>query len=236
MPYLEKKPWKVNTNQNNMRSIFLLSFSFFIFSCGNGNTQTVTRDEIANAAPIEVPLENGMAKAYFASGCFWCVEAVYESVKGVDEVISGYAGGHTKNPTYESSNTGTTGHAEAVEVIYDPEIINFETLVKIYFGSQNPIQVNGQGPDIGSQYRSIIFYQNQEQKDIIEKIRSQIAKNYDKPIAAEVLPFLKFWVAEDYHQDYEKLNPNNPYVQKVSVPRLNKFKQKFPELLKEKRR
>lgn len=216
-----------------MRSIFLLTFSIFIFSCGNGSTQTVTRDEIANAKPVMVPIENGMAKAYFASGCFWCVEAIYESVKGVDEVISGYAGGHTKNPTYESSNTGTTGHAEAVEVIYNPEIINFETLVKIYFGSQNPTQVNGQGPDIGSQYRSIIFYQNQEQKDIIEKIKSQTAKNYDKPIAAEVLPFLKFWVAEDYHQDYEKLNPNNPYVQKVSVPRLNKFKQKFPKLLKE---
>lgn len=216
-----------------MRSIFLLTFSIFIFSCGNGSTQTVTRDEIANANPVMVPIENGMAKAYFASGCFWCVEAIYESVKGVDEVISGYAGGHTKNPTYESSNTGTTGHAEAVEVIYNPEIINFETLVKIYFGSQNPTQVNGQGPDIGSQYRSIIFYQNQEQKDIIEKIKSQTAKNYDKPIAAEVLPFLKFWVAEDYHQDYEKLNPNNPYVQKVSVPRLNKFKQKFPKLLKE---
>ncbi|HSJ12520.1 MAG TPA: peptide-methionine (S)-S-oxide reductase MsrA, partial [Gillisia sp.] len=201
-----------------------------------GNTQTVTRDEIANAAPVEVPLENGMARAYFASGCFWCVEAIYESVKGVQEVISGYAGGHTNNPTYESSNTGTTGHAEAVEVIYDPKIINFETLVKIYFGSQNPTQVNGQGPDIGSQYRSIIFFQNQEQKSIIEKIKAEVGKAYDKPIAAEILPFLKFWVAEDYHQDYEKLNPNNPYVQKVSIPRLKKFKQKFPELLKEEAR
>lgn len=215
-----------------MRSIFLLSFSIFIFSCGNGNTQTVTRDEIAKADPLEVPLENGMAKAYFASGCFWCVEAIYESVKGVEEVISGYAGGHTKNPTYESSNTGTTGHAEAVEVIYDPEVVNFETLVKIYFGSQDPTQINGQGPDRGSQYRSIIFYQNQDQKKIIENIKAETGKEYEKPIAAEVLPFLKFWIAEDYHQDYEKLNPNNPYVRNVSVPRLNRFKQKFPEILK----
>ncbi|MCM4160022.1 peptide-methionine (S)-S-oxide reductase MsrA [Antarcticibacterium flavum] len=216
-----------------MKSLFVLTFSFFLLSCGNGNTQTVTRDEIANAPPVEVPLENGLAKAYFASGCFWCVEAVYESVKGVKESISGYSGGHTDNPTYESSNTGRTGHAEAVEVIYDPEVINFRTLVEIYFGSQDPTQVNGQGPDIGSQYRSIIFFQNEEQKEIIEQVKAEVAKEYQKPIAAEVLPFQKFWVAEDYHQDYEKLNPGNPYIQNVSIPRLNRFKKKFPHLLKE---
>lgn len=216
-----------------MRSLFLLSISLFFLSCGNGNTQTVTRDEIANAEPVEVPLENGMAKAYFASGCFWCVEAVYESVNGVEESISGYSGGHTENPTYESSNTGTTGHAEAVEVIYDPEVVSFRTLVEIYFGSQDPTQVNGQGPDIGSQYRSIVFFQNEEQKNIIEEVKEEVAKDYQKPIAAEVLPFQKFWIAEDYHQDYEKLNPGNPYIQNVSIPRLNRFKQKFPHLLKE---
>lgn len=216
-----------------MKSLFLLSISFFFLSCGNGNTQTVTRDEIANAEPVEVPLEDGMARAYFASGCFWCVEAVYESVKGVEESISGYSGGHTENPTYESSNTGTTGHAEAVEVIYDPEVVSFRTLVEVYFGSQDPTQVNGQGPDIGSQYRSIVFFQNEEQKNIIEEVKEEIAKDYQKPIAAEVLPFQKFWIAEDYHQDYEKLNPGNPYIQKVSIPRLNRFKQKFPHLLKE---
>ena len=106
-----------------------------------------------------------MARAYFASGCFWCVEAVYESVKGVSEVINGYAGGHTNNPTYQSSNTGRTGHAEAVEVIYDPTVVSFSSLLDVYFGSQNTTQVNGQGPDRGSQYRSIIFYQNEAQKN-----------------------------------------------------------------------
>lgn len=216
-----------------MRTLFILSFSFFLLSCGNGNTQTtVTKEEIANAEPVEVPMEEGLAHAYFASGCFWCVEVIYESMKGVDEVISGYSGGHTKNPTYESSNTGTTGHAEAVEVIYDPEVVDFETLVRVFFGSQDPTQVNGQGPDIGSQYRSIVFYQNQEQKQTIEKVKTEVAENYDKPIAAEILPFQKFWVAEDYHQDYKKYNPNNPYIKNVSVPRFNRFKQKFPELLK----
>lgn len=229
-----KKPLKAIIKRNNsMKYLFLLSFLFFMFSCGNGNTQTVTREAIATADPVEVPLEDGLARAYFASGCFWCVEAVYESIKGVEEAISGYSGGHTKNPTYESSNTGTTGHAEAVEVIYDPEIVDFATLVKVYFESQDPTQVNGQGPDMGSQYRSIVFYQNEEQKKIIEGIKKEVGTQYKKPIAAEILPFQKFWVAEDYHQDYEKLNPNNPYIQKVSIPRLNRFKKKFPELLKE---
>ncbi len=215
-----------------MRTLLFLSFSIFLFSCGNGNTQTVTKPEIANANPVQVPLENGKAKAYFASGCFWCVEAIYESIRGVDEAISGYSGGHTKNPTYESTNTGTTGHSETVEIIYDPEVVNFETLVRVFFGSQDPTQVNGQGPDIGSQYRSIVFFQNQEEKAVIEKIKAEVASNYGKPIAAEILPFQKFWIAEDYHQDYEKLNPNNPYIQNVSVPRLNRFKQKFPDILK----
>lgn len=218
-----------------MKFLILNLISLVLLACGNQNKgNTVTKPEIANAEPVEVQAENGMKKAYFASGCFWCVEAIYESVEGVKEVISGYSGGHTKNPTYESSNTGTTGHAEAVEVIYDPEAVSFKTLVEVYFGSQDPTQVNGQGPDRGSQYRSIIFYQNAEQKKIIEEVKAEIAKKYDKPIAAEILPFQKFWKAEDYHQDYEKNNPNNPYIQNVSIPRLNRFKAKFPEILKEK--
>ncbi len=206
--------------------------TFLLISCGNNAQETVTRPEIANADPLEAPSKNGFERAYFASGCFWCVEAIYESLEGVNESISGYAGGHTKNPTYKESNTGKTGHAEAVEVFYDPEVISFKTLIEVYFGSQDPTQVNGQGPDNGSQYRSIIFYQNEKQKEIIEKVKSEVAKNYEKPIAAEILPFLKFWKAENYHQDYEKRNPNNSYVQKVSIPRLNRFKEKFPELLK----
>nr|WP_240475167.1 peptide-methionine (S)-S-oxide reductase MsrA [Tamlana sedimentorum] len=186
-----------------------------------------------NTEPIAVPIENGKARAYFASGCFWCVEAIYESVKGVDESISGYAGGHTKNPTYEASNTGKTGHAEAVEVIYDPNIVSFETLVDVYFASQNVTQVNGQGNDRGSQYRSIIFYQNDKQKAIISEKKNALAKKLGKQIAAEIVPFQKFWVAESYHQDFEKRHPNHRYIQAVSVPRLNRFKAKMPEVLKE---
>ncbi|TBW27550.1 peptide-methionine (S)-S-oxide reductase MsrA [Gramella sp. KN1008] len=217
-----------------MKILLINLISLVILACGDQTKKnTVTKPEIANAEPIEVPAQNGLHKAYFASGCFWCVEAIYESIEGVEEAVSGYSGGHTKNPTYESSNTGKTGHAEAVEVIYDPEVVSFRTLVEVYFGSQDPTQVNGQGPDRGSQYRSIIFYQNAEQKKIIEDVKTAVAKNYDKPIAAEILPFQKFWKAEDYHQDYEKNNPNNPYIQKVSIPRLNRFKAKFPDILKE---
>ena len=190
--------------------------------------------ELLTLDPVEVPIKDGLARAYFASGCFWCVEAIYESVHGVSEVINGYSGGFTKNPTYEGSNTGRTGHAEAVEVIYDPKIVSFATLVDVYFGSQNPIQVNGQGPDRGSQYRSIIFYQNIEEKDIIVKKKRILAEQLKAKIAAEIYPFQKFWIAEDYHQNYERLNPNNRYIQAVSIPRLKRFQKKFPELVSKK--
>ncbi|GAA4886238.1 peptide-methionine (S)-S-oxide reductase MsrA [Flaviramulus aquimarinus] len=215
------------------RIIPLLALALF-FSCQNTAQSKKEQDAVMQADPIEVPIKNRKARAYFASGCFWCVEAIYESVKGVDESISGYSGGHTKNPTYGSSNTGRTGHAEAVEIIYDPKVVSFETLVDVYFASQNVTQVNGQGNDRGPQYRSIIFYQNEEQKQIILKKKTALAKKLDAKIAAEVYPFQKFWVAEDYHQDYEKLHPNNSYIRAVSIPRLNSFKAKFPkEFLKE---
>lgn len=212
--------------------LYILSISLF-FSCHNQAQVNEKQQAVINAEPVVVPLQNGKARAYFASGCFWCVEAIYESVNGVEEVISGYSGGHTENPTYESSNTGKTGHAEAVEVIYDPEVVSFSSLVDVYFGSQNPTQVNGQGPDNGSQYRSIIFYQNDEQKQIIEEKKTALAKELNATIAAEIYPFQKFWEAEAYHQNYERLHPNQGYIKNVSVPRLNRFKAKFPELIKD---
>ena len=171
--------------------------------------------------------------AYFAGGCFWCVEAIFESVIGVEEVISGYAGGHTINPTYESSNTGKTGHAEAVAVYYNPKKVSFKTLVDVYFGSHNPTTINGQHPDYGSQYRSIAFYNNQQEKMIIDsKIKKLNSKVYNGQVATEVKNIKKFYKAEDYHQNYEKLHPENPYIKNVSIPRLNRFKKKFPQLLK----
>ncbi|KAA3621294.1 MAG: peptide-methionine (S)-S-oxide reductase [Flavobacterium sp.] len=223
-----------------MKKISIIFLSLALFSlqaaCQSTNEENkkAEADAQANLTPKEVPAENGLERAYFASGCFWCVEAIYESVKGVKESISGYSGGHTDNPTYELSNTGRTGHAEAVEIIYDPEVVSFSSLVDVYFGSQNVTQVNGQGPDRGSQYRSIIFYQNDEQKKIIEEKVAEQEKIYGEgKVAAQVLPFQKFWKGEEYHQDYEKRNPNHPYIQNVSVPRLERFQKKFPNLIKE---
>lgn len=212
------------------KSSLILALSLF-FSCQN-TAQNQKQETVKTATPIEIPVENGLTKAYFASGCFWCVEAIYESVYGVSEVINGYSGGHTQNPTYVLSNTGKTGHAEAVEVIYNPEIVSFNTLIDVYFASQNPIQLNGQGPDRGSQYRSIVFYQNEIQKKIIEAKKEALAKKLNKTIAAEVSPFQKFWIAEDYHQNYERLHPNNRYIKNVSIPRLKRFQENMPEVLK----
>jgi peptide-methionine (S)-S-oxide reductase len=202
----------------------LLLASLVLFAC----TATSTK-EVAEVVEYD---QTKMKRAYFASGCFWCVEAVYESVGGVQESISGYAGGHTQKPTYEASNTGRTGHAEAVEIIYDPSEVTFADLVDVYFGSQDPLQINGQGPDRGSQYRSIIFYQSPEELSIINEKKSALEKKLGQKVAAEVMPFEKFWVGEDYHQNYERLHPNNPYIRGVSIPRLNRFKEQFPDLLK----
>ncbi len=186
------------------------------------------------APPNEDEVPADASVAYFASGCFWCVEAVYESVEGVYEAVSGYAGGTEKNPTYEQVSRGQTGHAEAVKVFYDPNRVSFATLVDVFFGSQDPTQVNGQGPDHGRQYRSILFYSNDEEKAVAEKAKADLAASgrYSRPIAAEIVPIDTFWPAEDYHQNYERNNPNNPYVRNVSIPRLRKFQGQFPELLK----
>lgn len=185
----------------------------------------------------EPPLseQKDLAKAYFAAGCFWCVEAVFESVKGVHEVYSGYAGGETKNPNYNQIGTGRTGHAEAVEVHYDPKVVSFGTLVQVFFGSHDPTTPNRQGPDRGSQYRSIAFYQNSSEREMIQDYIALLEKEgiFSNAIVTEVEPLDKFYFAEEYHQDYEKRNPNNPYVRSVSIPRLRKFQKAYPELLKE---
>ncbi|CAN0602128.1 unnamed protein product, partial [Ectocarpus sp. 12 AP-2014] len=163
-------------------------------------------------------------------------EAIFESVKGVKEVVSGYAGGEQKNPTYEEVGYGKTDHAEAVKVYYDPKVISFTQLVQVFFGSHDPTQLNRQGPDRGRQYRSIAFYKNEDEKKIIESYIQALVDNkvYDNdPITTEVTPYTVFYKAESYHQDYEKNNPNNSYIRNVSIPRLNRFKANFGDYLKE---
>jgi peptide-methionine (S)-S-oxide reductase len=228
------------------RIVVLFLISSLMVNCQATNTNNNQSSETETTAVVNtsgvtsntpekyIPKKEGLSRAYFASGCFWCVEAVFESVKGVEESVSGYSGGTTKNPTYESSNTGRTGHAEAVEIFYDASVVDFSTLVDVYFGSQNVAQINGQGPDNGSQYRSIIFYQNAEEKAIIDaKVKALNQELNGEKVAAEITPFEMFWVGEDYHQDFEKLHPNQRYIQGVSIPRLKRFQAAFPELIKE---
>ena len=208
--------------------ISLLILGLFYSSCA----QESSRKTQAELDPILVNDEY-VHKAYFASGCFWCVEAIYESLIGVDEVVSGYSGGETNNPTYGLVNTKLTGHAETIEVVYNPNKITFSNLLDVYFGSQNINQINGQGPDMGPQYRSIIFYQNEDQKEMIYSKINQIEIKTGLKVAAEVYPFRKFWIAENYHQNFKKNNPNHPYIKNVSDPRFKNFKFKFEDLIKD---
>ena len=219
-----------------MKNSFTLFYLvFLLISCKNtGSTQE--HDLMAQKAQeaVQVKPVDGLERAYFASGCFWCSEAVFESLKGVDHAVSGYSGGDEKNPTYREVSAGTTGHAESVEVFYNPSVISYETLVEVFFGSQDPTTENRQGPDHGTQYRSIAFYQNPDQKKIIENTIARLNKStYNGKIVTQVLPFHKFWEAEDYHQNYERNHMSDPYIKGVSIPRINKFKEKFPELLKD---
>jgi len=174
------------------------------------------------------------SQATFAAGCFWHEEALFESVKGVEEAVSGYAGGTANNPTYESIETGNTGYAESVKVYYDPSIISYATLLNVYFSAQDPTQVNGQGYDRGTQYRSIAFYRNNKEKEQIEGYIKELnaSHKYDKPIAVQVMPLTKFWTAENYHQDYIAKNPDSRYVQNVSIPDIKHFQKQYPELIK----
>jgi len=200
-------------------------------ACSQKEEQTTSKGTEKKSTNLD-----GLQTAYFASGCFWCVEAIFESVDGVEEVVSGYAGGKEKNPTYEQVSAGLTGHAESVKIYYDSTKVSYQSLLEVFFGSHDPTTLNQQGPDRGKQYRSAIFYKNQGEKTAAETYIQELlkAKTFSK-ITTEVAPFSGFYEAEEYHQDYEQLNPDNSYVRAVSIPRLNKFKQKFPKLLKKKR-
>jgi len=171
--------------------------------------------------------------AYFGSGCFWCVEAIFETVKGVKEAESGYCGGTTKNPTYEQICTGRTGHAETVKVTYDPNVISYADLLRVFFNSHDPTTLNQQGPDKGTQYRSVIFYSNESEKELAKNyIKNLLDKKTFKEITTTLEPFSTFYTADAYHQDFEKRNPDYPYVKQVSLPRLKAFKNKTKDLLK----
>ena len=201
-----------------MKSITILSL--FIFSACTNYAQTKA---VSTTAP------KGEAIAVFAEGCFWCSEHIFEAVMGVDSAVSGYSGGHTVNPTYQQVGGEGTGHAEAVMVYYDPKKVSYEELVKVFFASHDPTTPDQQGPDRGSSYRSVAFYQNASEKTAIEAGIAAVndSKHFRNKVVTEVLPLEKFYRAEEYHQDYIHLNPGNPYVQNVSLPRFELFKQTY---------
>ena len=168
----------------------------------------------------------------FGGGCFWCVESCFNMLKGVDSAISGYSGGDTKNPTYEEVSTGNTGHAEVVQISYDPKIISYEQLLDVFFFLHDPTQLNRQGNDVGTQYRSVIYYQNDTEKQKAEEAITKIdqSKKYQNKVVTELTKFEKFWPAEAYHQGYYNANPNQPYCSAVVGPKIQKFKKHFGAL------
>jgi len=203
-------------------------------NCQNAGGQSNTDIENRSTS-MDLKAAPGEKIMTVAGGCFWCVEEIYEETKGVDRAISGYAGGHTRNPTYEATGTGQTGHAETVQIYYNPDSVSFHTLLKVFFlAAHDPTQIDRQGPDVGTQYRSIAFYRTAEEKKMIEDYIAELnaSGKFDRPIATEVMKLDQFYPAEGYHQNYYPQHPGNPYIQSVSKPKVEKFRKKFPELVK----
>lgn len=179
--------------------------------------------------------EPNLQIATFGGGCFWCTEAIFKRLKGIESVTSGYAGGKRENPSYEQVSTGATGHAESVQIEFDPHIISYEKLLRVFFATHNPTTMNQQGADVGTQYRSVIFYHNEEQEQQAEAMIKQLTdeKAYDRPIVTEVVPFDKFYTAEQYHQEYYDKNPQYPYCSVVIDPKVQKLLTEFGDLVKD---
>jgi peptide-methionine (S)-S-oxide reductase len=215
-------------------SILALGFTMFAVALSHG----AAANSPIPPAKLDAPLAAAPGKqtAVFAGGCFWGTQAVFERVKGVLQTTAGYAGGSAETATYRQVITETTGHAESVEVVYDPAKITYGQLLRVYFSvAHDPTQLNRQGPDVGTSYRSAIFYTNDEQKRIATAYIAQLdaAKAFPKPIVTEVTPLKGFYKAEDYHQDYALHNPNNPYIQVCDLPKTKALKEQFPELFVE---
>lgn len=201
-------------------------------ACGSSS-----RDQKSEAAqtPVSWPQNPEQVDTVtLAGGCFWCVEAGFEQIDGVYEAVSGYAGGDMPDPTYQQVARGQTQHAESVQIYYNPKSIDYETLLNIFFTVHDPTQLNRQGPDVGRQYRSAIFYHNARQKEIAEKKIQDLdaSGRFQKPIVTELQPLEQFYKAESYHQNYEEKNPNDPYIRRVSRPKIERVRERFKDLLK----
>ncbi|NNF21517.1 MAG: peptide-methionine (S)-S-oxide reductase MsrA [Saprospiraceae bacterium] len=209
-----------------MKNIIYFPLMFILISCSGNAQESIQGD-------MKVPKKINTEIATFGAGCFWCVEAVFQELQGVFKVESGYMGGSVKNPTYREICTGTTGHAEVAQITYDPQVISFEELLEVLWTTHDPTTLNRQGADRGTQYRSAVFYHNEEQRKLAEKSKANVAtKIWDDPIVTEISEVSKFYVAEDYHQNYYKYNPNAGYCRVVINPKLTKLREKFADKLK----
>ena len=224
--------------KNRLKSLVSLSALALLFACGAQPTAEAAAESqnpprsTAGFAPANL---NGLALATFAGGCFWAQEEAFEQLKGVKQVVSGYAGGTKANPTYEEVADKNTGHTETVQIYYDPKVISYQKLADIFFtASHDPTQLNRQGNDVGPEYRSAAFYRTPEEKQLLESTIARVnaTKAYSGKIVTQVLPFQKFWPAEDYHQGYYRLHPENPYITNVSARKVEHVQHAFAKDLK----
>lgn len=216
-----------NTSVQTVRKIFIIISFLFVITIIDAHT-FIKMDNLTKS--------KSLSKATFAGGCFWCTETIFERLKGVTKVVSGYTGGTIKNPAYREVVTGRTGHAEAIQITYDADVITYQELLDVFFSTHNPTTLNRQGYDVGTQYRSAIFYHDEDQKKEAEKIIKALteANVYDAKIVTEVKSFTKFYVAEAYHQDYYINNSTQSYCENVINPKLRKFLEKYKSKLKDK--
>lgn len=217
--------------------IFIIN-SLFLLACSGGQHaqgQLQKSQFTVEPAAISQSEAQNLDTATFAGGCFWCVEAVFERVKGVKSVVSGYAGGNQPNPTYQEVAAGRTDYAESVQIFYNPEVVTYRELLEVFFGTHDPTQLNRQGPDVGKQYRSAVFYHDQQQQQMTRNYMEELSQSgrYEDEIVTKISPLEKFYVAEDYHQNYYEHNPNDRYIVNIAVPKIKKFKKNYPDMLKD---
>jgi peptide-methionine (S)-S-oxide reductase len=220
----------MNESKKILGTVFvLLLLSVTMLGCQNSNSKSKINDK-----KIMDNQNKSLETATFGSGCFWCTEAIFERVNGVVSVVSGYSGGTVANPSYEQVCTGKTGHAECTQITFDPAVISYDELLEIFWKMHDPTTLNRQGNDVGTQYRSVIFYHNDDQKQKAEFYKNKLTeeKIWDKPIVTEITKFEKFYPAEDYHQEYYDNNPNQGYCAYVITPKVEKFEKIFKDKLK----
>jgi peptide-methionine (S)-S-oxide reductase len=228
---------RINQIRIIMKTFWLAAFTAAaaLISCGQNNNQNLKMNTTKESGKIEEPVTGQTDTATLGTGCFWCTEAIFEQLDGVISAVSGYAGGHVANPSYKAVCTGETGHAECIQIVYDTSKISFDELLEVFWQVHDPTTLNRQGADVGTQYRSVIFYHNDEQKQKAEKYKAELNKSgaFDNSIVTTLEPFTKFYTAENYHQEYYELNKNsNPYCSIVIRPKLEKFEKVFKDKLK----